>query len=1035
VVLTGAGTDGAVGVKAVKEAGGIVLVQDPQDAEYASMPRSAIATGVADMVLPVPELSSQLVQLIQSKAHLRARPIAEDDQEALRRTLAYLRTRRGHDFSKYKHSTVLRRVTRRMQLARKEKLDDYYHYLRENVEEVQGLFADLLISVTTFFRDPDAFQVLAEQVIPRLFDNKDVGDFVRVWVPGCATGEEAYSITMLLLEESARHENRPEIQVFASDLDSAALTIAREGRYPTSIEGDVSEERLRRFFVREGQYYRIRREVRDLMLFATHSLLKDPPFSRLDLVSCRNLLIYLDRDVQQQVISTFHYGLLPGGHLFLGSSESADSPPSLFRNVDRDSRIYQSLERAGDRMPALPRVSIAPRFAEWPIPRAEPVTAPNESGVHRAALEEMGPPSILVDDRHHIVHLSETAGRFLQHPAGVPTADVTELARPELRADLRSALHRAFEQGQATLSLPIPVRFNGHPQRVYVQVKPLAAQASGRMALVIFVEGAAIESALAEGEPLAEEEGRSASETIQQLRDELQATRARLKASREEEEAANEELRAANEELQSINEEYRSTAEELETSKEELQSINEELQTLNNELKLKLESVSRAHNDLQNLMAATDVGTLFLDTLLRIKRFTPRVADLFNITDTDEGRPITDFTHRLDYDGLPADARSVLKNLVPVEREVRSSAGHWYLMRLRPYRTLDDRIEGVVATFVDVTERRNAEEALRDSETRLKLAREASDLGVQDYDPVLKEFWWDERARALWGFSADEPLTMEAVWSRVHPEDLADARSSFERALDPRGDGVYAAEFRIRGDSERWIRTNGKAFFVEGKDRYAARFVATVQDVTRRRSSEVRQRLLLSELSHRVKNTLAVVQSMARQTFRQTKDPKQALTSFEGRLGALASAHDLLVSNDWEGAQLEALARRQLGAQLLEETGRVRLSGPPVLLPAYLATPFGLLLHELGTNAVKYGALSVDGGTVSLSWRLDHEEKHPVLEVDWREEGGPVPQKNTKSGFGTYLIQHGLPGAKVARQVLEGGLTYRIELKLGEEAR
>jgi two-component system CheB/CheR fusion protein len=1030
VVLTGAGSDGALGVKAVKEAGGIVLVQDPQDAEYASMPHSAIATGVADIVLPIPELAKQLVELIRAKAHLQAQLFADGDDEVLRRILAYLRTRTGHDFSKYKRSTVLRRVTRRMQLARKDRLEEYNGYIRENADEIQGLFADLLISVTTFFRDPDAFRALAERVIPQLFNGKEAGDLVRVWVPGCATGEESYSLAMLLLEEAARNGNRAEIQIFASDLDASALAVAREGRYPLAIEADVSEERLRRFFVREGQFYRIKRDVRDLVLFASHSLLKDPPFSRLDLISCRNLLIYLDRDLQQQVTGTFNYALLPNGFLFLGSSENADTPVGLFRAIDRDARIYQTIQHATDKALNLPRISIEPSVPEWRGAQRHARAVRSEGAMHRQALEEMAPPSLLVDEAYRLVNVSDTAGRFLQHPAGPPTADVIELIRPELRMDLRSALHRAFELGQTSLSLPIPVRLGANLERIYMQIKPVAGRGKARTALVMFIEGGPMEPPPLDA-VIDIDAAPRINETIQQLRDELQAAMTRLKISREEEEAANEELRAANEELQSINEEYRSTAEELETSKEELQSINEELQTLNNELKLKLETVSQAHNDLKNLMAATDVGTLFLDAQLRIKRFTPRVAELFNITANDEGRPITDFTHRLDYDDLAADALAVLKDLSPIEREVHSREGNWFLTRLRPYRTFEDKIEGAVATFVDITERLRAEEALRDSETRLQLAREASNLGIQDYDPETKECWWDERARALWGIKADERCTMDLIWSRVHPSDRETAQLTFDRALEPGGAGLYAAEFRIGSGTERWIRANGKTFFVGEKDRRrAVRFVATVQDVTDTKAWERRQRLLLDELSHRVKNTLAVVQSLARQTFRHSKDYKHALASFDGRLGALSSAHELLVGSKWQGAQLESLVRRQLGAQLFEDSGRLKLEGPAVLLPPDLATPFGLLLHELGTNALKYGALSSDGGTVALTWQLNTRADGQLLNIQWREQGGPQPAPSFKSGLGTRLIQGGLPGATVKREIHHDGLCYVIELML-----
>jgi two-component system CheB/CheR fusion protein len=485
------------------------------------------------------------------------------------------------------------------------------------------------------------------------------------------------------------------------------LATAREGRYPTAIEADVSEDRLQRFFTREGDHYRIKKEVRDLVVFAAHSLLKDPPFSKLDLISCRNLLIYLERELQNQVCTSFHYALKPGRFLFLGSAETADGVPGQFRAADRERRIYQAVEGFA--------TSLAPRLLLTPqapiLPASRPIAregAPIEASVHLSALEDMAPPSAIVDDEHRVVNLSESAGRFLQPSGGQISTAITHLARSELRLDLRTGLHRAFEKGEGSLSLPIPVRFNGSTHRVLLQISPIQRRDHARaLALILFIDAGPTS---VEAEPALAASG--SDEMIRQLQQELQLTRERLKASREEYEATNEELRAANEELQSINEEYRSTAEELETSKEELQSMNEELQTLNAELKMKLEGVSRAHSDLQNLMAATEVGTLFLDTGLRIKRFTPRVAELFNITIGDEGRPITDFTHRLSYDNLEQDARTVLRDLAPQEREAESKAGRWYLMRLRPYRTVDDKIDGVVVTFVDVTERRRTEQRL-----------------------------------------------------------------------------------------------------------------------------------------------------------------------------------------------------------------------------------------------------------------------------------------------------------------------------------
>jgi two-component system CheB/CheR fusion protein len=719
VIFSGAGADGAVGVRAIKESGGIILVQDPGEAEYPSMPRSAIATGVVDVVLPVRELAGRLADLIRVKQDIGLIETPGVDEEQLRRILAHLRVRTGHDFSKYKRSTVLRRIARRMQVTRSDDLAKYYEVLREKSDESQSLLSDLLISVTTFFRDNAAFEVLRKTALPPLFDERDPEDTLRVWVCGCATGEEAYSIAMLLIEEAGRHELRPPIQVFASDLDSRALAQAREGRYPSVIDADVSEDRLRRFFNREGDHYRIRQELRDVVLFAHHDLLKDPPFSRVDLISCRNVLIYLDRDLQEQVINTFNYALNPNGFLLLGSSETADNPAGVFRNLDRNARLYQSIG-SGDKPRLLPRLLGPLRIREQIPIVGRGVTATssfNDAVAHRRALEKIAPPSILVDETHRVVHLSENAGRFLQPAGGSLSGDVVDLVRSELRFELRSALHRIFEQHSSTLSLPIPVQFNGGSHRVVIHVRGADNDPLGepRIAVVMFIEGDEVDEIPehAPGE-------HKSDEIVRRLTQELELTQARLRTVREESEAANEELRAANEELQSINEEYRSTSEELETSKEELQSINEELQTVNSELKLKLEAISRAHSDLQNLMAATDFGTLFLDAGLRIKRFTERATELFSITPTDEGRPITDFAHQLEYDDLIKDARAVLTELAPIRREVKSRAGRWYDMRLRPYRTVEDKIDGVVITFVDVSDRRQVEDALREKERQLR---------------------------------------------------------------------------------------------------------------------------------------------------------------------------------------------------------------------------------------------------------------------------------------------------------------------------
>jgi two-component system, chemotaxis family, CheB/CheR fusion protein len=738
VILSGTGTDGAVGIKAIKESGGLLMVQHPHEAEYDGMPRAAIATGLADVVLPAAELAEKLVHYTQNRPQLPSdvRELSAEEMETVQRILAQVHARTGHDFSQYKSSTILRRIERRMQLNGFATLEAYLGYLRPNVAEATAMFNDILIGVTNFFRDGEGWQALSEEVIPKLFEDKDLGNTIRAWSIGCATGEEAYSLAIVFFEHAAKMEIRPKIQVFASDLDDNAIMLAREGLYPSVIEADVSPERLERFFTREGDHYRVKREIRDSVLFASHNVLRDPPFSQQNIISCRNLLIYLQRPLQDSVFNIFHYALTPGGYLFLGNSESAEGLHNMFEVISKSHHIYRAKPWNSQR----PRVPSMPLTVRTDRSRTRALGLPysvaryvDDPSIlhekHRTAIEAHGPPSVLIDEHYAILHISETAGRYLLQPKGPITSDLVKLVRPELQLDLRTTLFKAFEKNKATFSRPISVQFNGHPQRVIISVRPNpegSAEDSGsvKQTLVIFLEDELEEERVAslsvEVSERDEREEKDGNKLVARLETEVMRLREQLQITIEEYESSNEEMKASNEELQSINEEYRSATEELETSKEELQSINEELLTVNTEMKAKLDEISRRKDEMQNLLGAMEIPTLFLDRELNIQRYTPSMQQLFNIRPVDQNRPITHLTHKLLYREFTNDAEKVLRDLAPIEKEVQAEQGDWYMVRMRPYRTAENKIDGLVIAFIDITKLKAAEQTQREMATRLE---------------------------------------------------------------------------------------------------------------------------------------------------------------------------------------------------------------------------------------------------------------------------------------------------------------------------
>ena len=739
IVLSGTGANGTVGARALKEVGGLILAQDPADALYEDMPRAVIASGVVDAVGPAGALAAEVVAYTHRlrSVHLPGAPesLPEDGAKALQSVLALLRARTGHDFAYYKRATVLRRLDRRLHVTGADSLPAYLSRLREDAAEADALLDDLLISVTNFFRDPEAFETF-ERTAARLFEGKGPGDEVRAWVAGCATGEEAYSVAMLLLEHAATLAEPPRIQVFATDLSDKAVQTARAGTYPESIEADVSPKRLRRFFAHENGQYRVAERLRETVLFAPHSLLVDPPFSRLDLVSCRNLLIYFQRDLQQQALALFHYAVRPGGLLFLGTSESPDVGPELFGVVDKRARLYRrlSVETPAPTFPRLPRVLY--RSAELPpggtgAPPPRSLGAPREVSeaerVHRALRAESAPPSVLVSENGDVVHVSDEAAPFLRVPSGTPTQALMRVLRPELQAVAQTALFQARRQGSPTLAGPVSLDLGGDVRAVAVRARPATG---GPLVQLVFD----VLPAPAAPVPTADTDDEAGV-----LGEALRQTQEQLQIAVEEFETSREELRAQNEELQSINEELRSTAEELETSKEEAQSMSEELRTVNDELKSKVDETARARGDLENLITSTEIATLFLDRELRIQRFTPRVRDLFHVLASDIGRPLGDLFQKFGGVRLIEDAEAVLERLEVKEREVEGEDGRWYLVHARPYRSVEDRIDGVVITFVDISRRKADEEALRQSEARYRTLFESIDEGFCVCEVLLGE--------------------------------------------------------------------------------------------------------------------------------------------------------------------------------------------------------------------------------------------------------------------------------------------------------
>lgn len=753
VVLSGTGSDGATGLAAVKAEGGVTLAQAPDGAEWSDMPRAAIATGLVDIVLPVEDLGKRLVELaVNAKRLSRSEARAtvstvqrSGDAPALQDILDILRTQTRHDFRHYKLGTVMRRIERRLQVNGLSDLATYRDFLKAAPGEARPLLQDLLISVTRFFRDPEAFSVLASDVIPLLFDSVATGDPLRIWVAGCATGEECYSVGMLLNEAMASKDLSLPVQLFATDIDERAIQTARRGVYESGIAVDVSAERLRRFFVVEGSQYRVIPLLREQVLFAEHNLLRDPPFSKVHLICCRNLLIYLDQAAQASTLEMFHYALVPGGYLLLGGSESADAARELFSCVDPKNRIFRAVPGRASAARLMLDAGAAPRpmsLVDAPTfglgPGRHAADPPQESAgrAHQDAISAVASASVLIDAQHHVLHLSPTAGRFMTHTGGVPSNNLLDNVDADLRLELRTALFQAAQAASRVRVRVARAQPGAGTQLLDIVVHPVSVVDGQPARILVVFEEVAIDASTGLAAPdaasVVHDKEHTARVLLDQADDEIRRLQSVLQGSLERSAHYIEELRSANEELQAINEELRSASEELETSKEELHSMNEELMTVNAELCLKVEERGRLTDDLQNLIASSEIATVFVDAGMCIQRFTPHASKLFNLIASDVGRPLLDISSSLDYAGLAADAETVFRLLQPIERRLQSTLGRHYLARILPYRTAGNTIAGAVLTFIDITRLQQAEERMRTSEERLRAVTTSAPVAQDD---------------------------------------------------------------------------------------------------------------------------------------------------------------------------------------------------------------------------------------------------------------------------------------------------------------
>ncbi|MBE7182826.1 MAG: PAS domain-containing protein [Methylobacterium mesophilicum] len=974
VILSGTGADGTTGLRAVKEGGGICVVQQPETARYDGMPLSAVGTGLVDFIKPPTGILECLRSFFgrrEGDGHGEAEVVADHVDEMCR----ILRTAIGHDFSGYKRSTLVRRVERRMHVLGIDTGRSYMGRIRSDPGECEALFRDLLINVTRFFRDPETFEILNTRAIEPLVRSHSDEDDIRVWVPGCSSGEEAYTIAMLFAEACRRMERPFHVQIFATDIDEQMLQVAREGSYPAAALSDIPEPLRERYTVPHADRFTVSAQIRDAVRFSSHSVVKDPPFSRLDLVSCRNLLIYFDDRLQQSVLPIFHYALKPGAFLFLGPSETIGRFDHLFAAIDPQARLFERsteaprypIELPGGRRVAQPRRGAREE-------QDEKTMLADETLAVRKLVERYLPPSMVLNADGGIVAAYGRLGLYFDFPvtrAGGVSA--MNLARPGLRDVIGPLLRKARDARKRVVAREVEVVSEFGRQSVDVVCDPLA---DGTFLLVLSGN-----AALRQAEDDSSVELETSDDGVEELEEELRLTRHRLRSAVEELETANEELRSSNEEMMSMN--------------EELQSTNEELSTVNDELKGKVDQLSTANSDLRNFFESTSLAVVVLDNHLRVRSYTEAARAVFPFQPGDRGRPLADVASRLDERTYLNDARAVLSGeAVPPRRIGDRGAGQFYSLRTLPYKLPGGEIDGVTLILSNITDELTMERALAGERERLDLAVKAGGIGVWEYLPETGRVLLDETEQRLFETGAENSI--DDLLAKILPEDSRTVRDRLDETVD--GGQDFEASFRIRARSGevRWFKGLGR--LVPASE--PLRLVGVSLDVTAEYSLAETRELMIREMNHRVKNLFAIIGGMIGTGARQQTDVAEFARGMRERIAALGRAHSLASP----AGHQETIALGEIVGAAIEpyrDHAEIAIAGPDISVSRRTLSPLAMILHEWATNAAKYGALASPPGRLDVSW----QPQGTGFAIHWRETFGARGNQSGPAGFGTRLVE------------------------------